>query len=161
MTYNRDTILAMMRGEEPPPESVSWDVFRAVWNDMQVAEASLAFEKATVAEQRLDLFRFSERIDALRREAATAWAILGLLSVFRRRGQLTVELKRNRVECMSCGDVIESMARHHFVKCRCGNVALDGGNAYWRVVYKGPWRRVHADGTFGEVREAQKATEVL
>ncbi len=49
MTYNRDTILAMMRGEEPPPESVSWDVFRAVWNDMQVAEASLAFEEGALA----------------------------------------------------------------------------------------------------------------
>jgi hypothetical protein len=39
---------------------------------------------------------------------------------------------RNRVRCKLCGDVIESLYRHHFVKCRCGKTFTDGGLDYVR-----------------------------
>jgi hypothetical protein len=39
---------------------------------------------------------------------------------------------RNRVRCKLCGDVIESLHRHHFIKCRCGKTFTDGGLDYVR-----------------------------
>ena len=63
-------------------------------------------------------------------------------------------MKRNRVRCMTCDDVIESLARHHFITCKCGKVASDGGPCArgCRVVYKGPWRRIEDDGTEGTTK---------
>lgn len=46
--------------------------------------------------------------------------------------------KRNRARCMSCGDTIESLSRHDFVRCKCGRIAVDGGNSYRRLVYVDP-----------------------
>jgi hypothetical protein len=43
---------------------------------------------------------------------------------------------RNRAKCRKCGDIIWSMHRHDFTRCRCGAVALDGGYDYFRVVAK-------------------------
>ena len=39
---------------------------------------------------------------------------------------------RNLARCRRCGDTIESMNRHDFVRCKCGAVAVDGGRAYLR-----------------------------
>ena len=36
----------------------------------------------------------------------------------------------NAAKCLSCGDIIESVDRHNFVKCRCGKLAVDGGKDY-------------------------------
>jgi len=33
---------------------------------------------------------------------------------------------------MLCGDVVESKHRHDFVRCRCGESFLDGGDGYSR-----------------------------
>lgn len=41
---------------------------------------------------------------------------------------------RNRARCYRCGDLIESLDRHHFARCSCGAVAVDGGKAYIRRV---------------------------
>ena len=38
----------------------------------------------------------------------------------------------NRIKCKKCGDIIESKNRHDFVTCKCGYVAVNGGNAYLR-----------------------------
>lgn len=38
----------------------------------------------------------------------------------------------NRIKCKECGDIIESKNRHDFVTCKCGYVAVDGGNSYLR-----------------------------
>ena len=43
---------------------------------------------------------------------------------------------RNSVRCLACGDEIVSGHRHDFKYCSCGNVAVDGGQAYTRRVYK-------------------------
>ena len=43
---------------------------------------------------------------------------------------------RNMGKCNECGDVIESVHRHDFVRCSCGAVAVDGGKDYLRRVAK-------------------------
>lgn len=41
-------------------------------------------------------------------------------------------IKRNRIQCKHCGDIIESIHQHDFKKCKCGKVAVDGGLEYAR-----------------------------
>lgn len=44
---------------------------------------------------------------------------------------------RNSAKCLLCEDDIESTYRHDFVRCKCGNVAVDGGKSYLRRAFKG------------------------
>lgn len=37
---------------------------------------------------------------------------------------------KNIAKCAKCGDIIESKFRHDFVRCKCGAIAVDGGNDY-------------------------------
>jgi len=46
---------------------------------------------------------------------------------------------RNRIACLECLDVIESIHVHDFVWCRCGCVAVDGGRDYLKRVGS-PWQ---------------------
>lgn len=48
------------------------------------------------------------------------------------------KIKRNRMKCLICGDVIESKFTHDFVWCQCGNLGLDGGLEYVRYVTNHP-----------------------
>jgi hypothetical protein len=41
---------------------------------------------------------------------------------------------QNAVICNKCDDFIVSKHRHDFVTCKCGNVSVDGGQAYLRRV---------------------------
>lgn len=34
---------------------------------------------------------------------------------------------RNRIRCKRCGDIVESIYRHDYRKCKCGASAVDGG----------------------------------
>ena len=43
------------------------------------------------------------------------------------------KILRNRAKCALCDDVIESMSRHDFVKCKCGEIFVDGGHEYLRA----------------------------
>lgn len=43
---------------------------------------------------------------------------------------------KNAVKCNLCEEVIESVHRHDFKYCKCGNVAVDGGKEYLRRVFK-------------------------
>jgi hypothetical protein len=43
-------------------------------------------------------------------------------------------LNRNIAKCAFCGDIIESVHRHHFVTCKCGSVSIDGGKDYRRTL---------------------------
>ena len=36
----------------------------------------------------------------------------------------------NKAQCKLCGDVVESVHRHDFKRCKCGEMAVDGGKAY-------------------------------
>jgi hypothetical protein len=38
----------------------------------------------------------------------------------------------SKAQCLDCEDILESKHRHDFVKCRCGNAFLDGGDDYIR-----------------------------
>lgn len=41
---------------------------------------------------------------------------------------------QNAVICNKCDDFIVSKHRHDFVTCKCGNIAVDGGQEYLRRV---------------------------
>ena len=36
----------------------------------------------------------------------------------------------NKAKCLKCGDIIESIDRHDYVQCSCGNISVDGGKDY-------------------------------
>jgi hypothetical protein len=38
----------------------------------------------------------------------------------------------NRARCRKCSDIIESVYRHDFKFCKCGNMFVDGGKDYLR-----------------------------
>ena len=44
-------------------------------------------------------------------------------------------MKRSRLKCFGCGTVIESRHRHDFVTCTCGDVSIDGGLDYQRILW--------------------------
>jgi hypothetical protein len=39
-------------------------------------------------------------------------------------------LTANKAQCKLCEDVIESKYRHDFVRCKCGEISVDGGLSY-------------------------------
>ncbi|WOV88046.1 hypothetical protein QWT69_02685 [Sporosarcina oncorhynchi] len=45
------------------------------------------------------------------------------------------KLKRNRIRCTHCGDVIESKSEHDLTWCSCEKVAVDGGLEYSKRLY--------------------------
>lgn len=43
-------------------------------------------------------------------------------------------LRRNRVKCLNCGEILESKFRHDFQQCSCDNETFcDGGLVYQRI----------------------------
>lgn len=46
----------------------------------------------------------------------------------------TVMILENKIKCIKCGDVIESIYRHDFKTCSCGACSVDGGKSYLRRV---------------------------
>lgn len=44
-----------------------------------------------------------------------------------------LRMTRNAAKCLLCGDIIESVHRHDFQRCQCGEVFVDGGLAYRRL----------------------------
>ncbi len=48
--------------------------------------------------------------------------------------ETTYYIVSNEIQCNTCGESIFSMHRHHFVECKCGGCAVDGGQAYLRRV---------------------------
>lgn len=59
----------------------------------------------------------------------------------------------NKAKCRLCGDIIESFHRHDYVRCTCGEIAVDGGLDYMRCIAK-DWSnfiRVDADGKEYEI----------
>jgi len=37
-------------------------------------------------------------------------------------------MQRNRIKCLLCNDIIESISQHNFVRCSCGLCFVDGGS---------------------------------
>ena len=44
----------------------------------------------------------------------------------------TDKIKLNAAKCLKCNQVIESLHVHDFVRCKCGNIFVDGGTSYIR-----------------------------
>lgn len=42
----------------------------------------------------------------------------------------------NALQCLKCGDVVESLHRHHYSHCKCGNISNDGGTDYVHCSWK-------------------------
>lgn len=40
----------------------------------------------------------------------------------------------NKIRCLTCGQIIQSVSVHDFVRCRCGACAVDGGSQYLKRV---------------------------
>ena len=45
-----------------------------------------------------------------------------------------MKILANKVQCLRCLDIIESVSVHDFKYCSCGKVAVDGGKCYLRRV---------------------------
>lgn len=43
----------------------------------------------------------------------------------------------NKVQCDKCKDIIESKTVHNFNRCKCGNIAVDGGKEYLKRIGHG------------------------
>lgn len=55
-----------------------------------------------------------------------------------RRKNNTGDILCNGAVCKKCGDFIRSNNRHDFVTCSCGNISVDGGSWYGKIVFKEP-----------------------
>lgn len=42
------------------------------------------------------------------------------------------------IRCLMCGEVLYSLYRHDFRRCKCETVFVDGGFDYLRIGYKNP-----------------------
>lgn len=45
------------------------------------------------------------------------------------------KLKKNRIRCKHCGEIIESKSSNDFQTCKCGAVAVDGGLEYAKRIF--------------------------
>lgn len=50
-------------------------------------------------------------------------------------GDMSNRYLSNRAKCLLCGEIIESKHRHHFVRCHCGNLVVDGGLDYLKRIF--------------------------
>ena len=46
----------------------------------------------------------------------------------------TEMILENKIKCLKCGDIIESVYQHDFKTCSCGACSVDGGKYYLRRV---------------------------
>lgn len=61
----------------------------------------------------------------------------------------------NKAQCKLCGDVVESVHRHDFKWCKCGEIAVDGGKAYIKRVAKDLSNIIELSETYEEEYESQ------
>ena len=62
----------------------------------------------------------------------------------------------NKIKCNKCGDIIESTHGHDFRHCRCGAVAVDGGNDYLKRCFKNSRDDFTELSEFEEINEADE-----
>jgi len=58
---------------------------------------------------------------------------------------------RNRAKCKLCGYLIESFHRYDYVSCECGEIAVDGGKEYYKVMAKNYDNFIRIDDMGNEV----------
>ena len=67
----------------------------------------------------------------------------------------TSEVVVNKAQCKLCGDVIQSTNRHDFVRCGCGEIAVDGGTSYLKRSAKNLENIIELSETYEENYESQ------
>lgn len=60
----------------------------------------------------------------------------------------------NKAQCKLCGDVIESKHGHDFVRCKCGEIAVDGGKNYLKRMAKSLDSIIELSDTYDEPYES-------
>ncbi len=58
---------------------------------------------------------------------------------------------KNRAKCRLCQSLIESFHVHDYVECKCGEIAIDGGNDYFKAVFKNPENFLRVDDEGNEI----------
>lgn len=61
----------------------------------------------------------------------------------------------NKAQCKLCGDVVESKHRHDFVRCGCGEIAVDGGKSYIKRSARDLNNIIELSETYEEEYESQ------
>ncbi len=49
---------------------------------------------------------------------------------------MITKIYKNSIKCNLCGEILVSENVHDFKFCKCGTVAVDGGNEILRRIYK-------------------------
>ena len=39
-----------------------------------------------------------------------------------------------KIKCTHCGDIIEGDKKGTYIKCKCGKIAIDETQYYWRII---------------------------
>lgn len=47
-----------------------------------------------------------------------------------------MKILENKIQCLICGDIIESKHTHDFKRCSCKSIAIDGGREYLKRLGK-------------------------
>lgn len=66
----------------------------------------------------------------------------------------------NAAVCHNCGDFVRSRNRHDFRTCSCGDVSVDGGSWYGRVLFKDKHKVTFIQEMFGDVDGTKVTKEV-
>lgn len=61
----------------------------------------------------------------------------------------------NMAQCKLCGDVLESIHRNDFQRCKCGEITVDGGKDYIKRSAKDLSNIIEMSDTYDEVYESQ------
>ena len=61
----------------------------------------------------------------------------------------------NKAQCKLCGDIIESVNRHDFKWCKCGEIAVDGGKSYIKRAAKNLDSIIELSETYEEEYEVK------
>jgi hypothetical protein len=58
---------------------------------------------------------------------------------------------RNRAKCKLCETIIESFNEHDFISCKCGEIAVDGGQSYYKASFINPENFLRVDDEGSEI----------
>lgn len=62
-----------------------------------------------------------------------------------------MDITSNKIQCVHCKDIIESVHCHDFKYCKCGKVAVDGGKNYLkRCGEMGDWEDLSEYVDYGD-----------
>jgi hypothetical protein len=63
-------------------------------------------------------------------------------------------------QCPVCRDVVASRWHHDFHECGCGEIAIDGGQEYLRILWNQPHRPIHVTVVVDSLEELRASPGV-